>query len=355
MRKVFFYILLLIISGCIETFEPDFDLDTSSIVIAGIITDLQPAQIEITRTVDQNTKLRNAGRVSGATVILYDNLGNQEQLYERNSGYYRSTSKGVIGRKYHINVHLPDNRVIVSPPQLLNPSPAIDSLSLEQISYLKSQGNIQLVVNGLNLNLDVNNSDTLALFYKWTVGGTYKRYGAFDYNLQGPACYVTLPAHFYFVLGESVSSSTNLLSKKLKFISPNGMYAEGHSVEVTQYALSSEAYDYWKKIEDQQTSVGSVFDPPPAQITGNLTYIENPNIPVIGFFEVSSVKKKRIFIRPTDFLGLTKESSEFSTSDLNSRCFPPLGWIGPFIPPAWCDDCSLLDNSTKTKPSYWPE
>ncbi len=355
MRKVFIYILLATISGCIEPFEPDFDLDTSNIVITGIITDVEPAYIEITKPVLKNTKLRNAERVSGATVILYDDQGNEEQLFEKKTGYYEGLSKGVVGRKYHINVHLADNNIIVSPPQLLNSCPSIDSLSLEQISYLEFIGNIQLFINGLNLNLDMNNSDTLATYYKWTVGGTYKRYTAFDYYLQGPACYVTLPADFYFVLGESLSSSTNLLFKNLKFISPNGTYAEGHSVEVSQYALTKEAYDYWKKVKDQQSNVGSVFDPPPAQIAGNLSYVNDRNIPVIGFFEVSSVKKERIFIRPTDFFELTKESAEFSTSDINANCFAPLGWIGPFIPPAWCDDCSLLENSTKTKPSYWPE
>jgi len=354
MRKAFFYILLLIISGCIETFEPDFDLDTSIIVITGIITDLQPAQIEITKPSARNAKLRNVQRVSGATVILYDDQGNQEQLYEKKAGYYEGISNGIVGRKYHINVQLSDNDIITSPPQLLSPSPSIDNLSLEQITGSKLFGKIKVELNGLDLNLDMNNSDTLARYYKWTIGGTYKRYSALDFNHLGPACYVTLPNHFYFALGESVSNSANLLSKNLKFINPDGTYAEGHSVEVSQYALTKEAYDYWEKIEDQQSNVGSVFDPPPAQIVGNLTYIDD-QIPVLGFFEVSSVKKKRVFVRPTDFSELTKASPQFSTSDINSQCFAPFGWVGDWIPPVWCEDCSLITGSTHTKPSYWPE
>ena len=291
MKKVVFYILLLTISGCIETFEPDFELDTSNIVITGIITDLQPAQVEIMKPTSRNAKLQNVKRISGATVLLFDDEGNQEQLTEIRNGYYTGISKGIVGRKYHINVHLTDNSIITSSPQLLAPCPSIDSLSLEQVRFLKPFGNIRVDVNGLNLNLDMNNSDTLALYYKWTIEGTYKRYTAYDFYRQEPPCYVTVPADFYFVLGESLSKSTNLLSKKLKFITPNGKYAYGHSVEVFQYALSKEAYDYWKKIEDQQSNVGSVFDPPPAQIAGNLTHIDDQGIPALGFFEVSSVKK----------------------------------------------------------------
>ncbi len=353
MRTVLIYIFLLMTYGCIEPFEPDFDLDTSNIVITGIITDLEPAQVEIAKSVLQSTKLSNVEHFSGATVILFDDQGNEEQLYEQKSGFYKGRSKGIVGRTYHINVYLSDNDIIVSAPQLLNPGSSIDNLSLEQMRFFKVFGKIKVDIIGLNLNLDMNNSDTLAKYYKWTVGGTYKRYTA---SGGGAPCYVTLPPNFHFVLGQSVSNTTNLLSKKLNFFTPNGKFAEGYSVEVTQFVLTKEAYDYWKKIDTQKNNVGSVFDPPPAQITSNLTYIDNQDISVIGFFEVSSAKTKRIFISPTDFPGLTNQSSQFSTRSINAKCFPPPGWGGGgFSTPRSCDDCSLLENSTKTKPPYWPE
>lgn len=343
------------IGGCIEPFEPDFELNTSYLVVTGIITDLQPAHAEIMKPVPRYAKLRNVERVSGAIVILYDDQGNQEQLFERKAGYYEGISKGVVGRKYHINIQLPDNDIIVSTPQELNASPAIDSLSIEPITYYKSYGNITVEAKGINLNLDMNNSDTLARYYKWTLGGTYKRFSALDFDHLEPACYVTLPESYYFALGESLLSDKNLLSTRLKFITPDGTFAEGHSVEVTQYALTNEAYDYWKKVEDQNSNVGSVFDPPPAQIIGNLAYNDGQKTPVLGFFEVCSAKKKRIFVRPADFPGLSKQSEQFSTASLDAPCFPPIGWLGDFIPPSYCEDCSLLENSTKTVPPYWPE
>lgn len=351
MKKALIYILLAISLGCIETFEPNFELDTSGIVITGIITDLDPVQVEISKPVfTRNVKFRNVERVSGASVILYDDQGNQEELVEKKKGYYEGAAKGVVGRKYHINVYLPDNSLITSPPQILNPCPSIDSISIEQVRFMKTFGNVEIDFKGLNLNLEMNSSDTLSRYYKWTIGGTYRRYSAFDVYRQEPPCYVTIPAHFNFILGQSVYNNSNFLSKKLKFITPNGTYAEGHSVEVTQYALNKEAYNYWKKIDDQQSNVGSVFDPPPAQIETNLSYTDDRDNFIIGFFEVSSAKKTRIFIRPTDFPGVTK----LHTTDLNALCSAPAGIIG-FEPPRWCNDCSLLKNSTKTKPSYWPE
>jgi len=344
----FFYLLLLTISGCIETFEPTINLDTSPIVITGVITDLNPAQVEIAKPVTGYTKQSSIQRISGATVLLFDDQGNQEQLTEIRNGYYQGTSKGVVGRKYHINVQLPNNDIISSSPQLLKPCPSIDSLSLEQIKYLKPFGKIKVEINGLNLNLYMNNSDTLSRYYKWKIGGTYKRLSP----LSVDTCYVTMPTHSHFVLGESVSKDTDLLWKKLKYIKADGTYTEGHSVEVSQYSLTKEAYDYWKKIEDQQNNLGSVFDPPPTQIIGNLSYIDDQNVPVLGFFEVSSIKKKRIFITIDNFLDLSEELIASFIRDLNYKCYPILL---DFMPPRWCSDCSLIENSTKVKPSYWPE
>jgi len=143
MRRVLIYIFLLIIYGCIEPFEVDFDLDTSNIVISGIITDLEPAQVEITKPVLRNKKLSNVERVSGATVILLDDQGNKEQLYEQREGFYKGSSKGIVGRTYHIKVHLSDNDIIVSAPQLLNPSSSIDGLWLEQRRFFKVFGKIK--------------------------------------------------------------------------------------------------------------------------------------------------------------------------------------------------------------------
>jgi len=355
----FFYLFLLTISGCVEIFVPTIDLDTSAIVITGIITDLNPALVEIATAVAGYTKEGSIERISGATVLLFDDQGNQEQLTEIRNGYYEGISKGVVGREYHINVHLPNNDIINSTPQLLKPCPSIDSLALEQISYLKSFGAItQLHLNGLNLNLYMNRDDTLSRYYKWKIGGTYKRYTAFDFALAELPCYVTLPDHFYYALGESMSDNADLLWKKLKFISADGIYAFGHSVEVVQYSLTQEAYDYWKKIEDQQNNVGSIFDSPPAQITGNLNYVDNQKFPVVGFFEASGVKKKRIFIRRVDFLVLPENPNQFNTFNIDAQCFLPAPWFTPLdsaSAPPFCGDCSLIKNSTKVKPSYWPE
>jgi hypothetical protein len=347
-----FSVLLLVMSACIEPFDVTYENDTSNVVITGSITDMEPAVVDITEPAPSpNTANINIPKISGALVLLVDDLANVDTLLEVSSGKYRGSVKGVVGRAYHLNVVLPDDQVIKSIPQLLKPSPSINNLSLKQVSMTKVFDSNNYKLEGISLDLTMNNQDTVSRFYKWTIQGTYKIYSAFDYSKTEPPCYVTLDKDVQIILGESISGDADIISQRLKLLTPNSTFAEGQSIEVSQYSMTEEAYEYWRKVEDQQKNVGSIFDPPPTQIVGNLYSQTHPEALVMGFFEASSVKKRRIYVDRLDFPSFTVSSD----LGVNSRCFPPVGWIGPWVSPAYCEDCILLPNSTKIKPSYWPE
>ena len=69
-----------------------------------------------------------------------------------------------------------------------------------------------------------------------------------------------------------------------------------YSVLVNQYSLSREAYSYWKNLQDITQNTGTLFDPTPAMVTGNISNTSNPEIPVLGIFQASALKQERIFI-----------------------------------------------------------
>jgi hypothetical protein len=357
--------MLLVVNllvGCVETFEVSYDLDRKGVVITGIITDLKPANVEITRTASSPiTRKENLERITDAIVVLNDSDGGREELVETSIGTYEGQNLGVAGRSYHVEILLPDGTEIVSKPQKLKESPPIDSLYIENVADYQTVGNSQVDTRGLNLNLYMNSSDTVANYYKWTVGGTYVLYTA--YNTPGrqcnsivsgfdiQPCYVTRPDDGHFVLGESDKQGVDEFAVKLKYLRPSSQFAFGHSVLVTQYSQTAEAFEYWKKIDDQARSVGSIFDPPPSQITGNLSISGNPTVEVLGFFEASSVKSRRIFIERRDFETLEENSPVFSDAGINAPCFDI--WSGEFGPYDYCCDCANHENSTRIEPSYW--
>lgn len=348
--------------GCIETFEVSYELNENAVVIAGRITDIEPAYVEITRTSPSPLTDKEAiPRISGASVVLVDDLGERESLIEQSPGNYVGQVIGIIGRAYRIEVTLNDGSELRSSAQVLKASPSIDSLYTENVEIYLRDGSVELDNRGLNLNLNIDSSDTVSQYYRWTVGGTYIGFTAFnapgrecntiasEVDLQ--PCYITLPENSFFVVGESEVPGSDRFSFTLKFIPPSSQFAHGHSILVTQYSLTEEAYSYWKKIDDQSRSVGSIFDPPPSQITGNLEQVSGDEKTVLGFFEATSVKRKRIFVERSDFETLEENSVAFSDLGINAPCFE--GWSDEFRPYDYCCDCSYYENSTRVKPSFW--
>ena len=59
-------------------------------------------------------------------------------------------------------------------------------------------------------------------------------------------------------------------------------------IHIHQYSLTENAYKFWDALYGQSSNVGSIFDPQPARIKGNLFYIDDTEAPVHGFFGASA-------------------------------------------------------------------
>jgi len=91
---------------------------------------------------------------------------------------------------------------------------------------------------------------------------------------------------------------------------------------VKQYSLNEEEYAYWEKLQNTIEQVGSLYDMTPESFPSNILCIERPEEKVLGYFSVSGVKSKRIFIKD-QFRGIV---------DLYTDCANAV--IGPVETPA---------------------
>jgi hypothetical protein len=69
-----------------------------------------------------------------------------------------------------------------------------------------------------------------------------------------------------------------------------------YSIQVRQYALDKNAYQFWNNLQTSNETSGSLFDPQPSEIKGNIMNINDSQEPVMGYFDIYEIKKKRIFI-----------------------------------------------------------
>ncbi len=81
----------------------------------------------------------------------------------------------------------------------------------------------------------------------------------------------------------------------------NYILSHRYSIEVAQLVSSAESYGFYKQLNNF-SQTGSVFSQvQPGFLEGNLSAEEGSNGSVIGFFDVVSVSKKRLFFNYTDF------------------------------------------------------
>ncbi|MBS9523635.1 DUF4249 family protein [Litoribacter alkaliphilus] len=72
-------------------------------------------------------------------------------------------------------------------------------------------------------------------------------------------------------------------------------------LDLNVYAVTEPAAAYLKRISDQQTSTGSIFDPMPFKITGNLKNLTNPEEEILGNFFTANSSRKEEMIRRVEY------------------------------------------------------
>ncbi|GAB4032288.1 hypothetical protein GCM10028774_12360 [Spirosoma jeollabukense] len=73
------------------------------------------------------------------------------------------------------------------------------------------------------------------------------------------------------------------------------VYAIGPQlIEIQQYGITQANYQFWKLYQQQNARTGSIFDPLPAPVTGNVVNASDPTDVARGYFAVTSITRKRI-------------------------------------------------------------
>lgn len=133
--KILFFIsaLLVIFSSCEKVVDLELDKAPQALVIEAILHDsVGDNYVIISKSKPFNENTGGFETVSGATVVIADNLGNSYVLNEMKSGFYNSpTLQGIVGRTYTLSVNAAGKSVTAQ--STMPPKINLDSLSHEKI------------------------------------------------------------------------------------------------------------------------------------------------------------------------------------------------------------------------------
>lgn len=394
MKKLFITIFAFVFLTCKEPYvAPVSAPDLGYLVVEGIINSgAGNTKVRLSRT----TPLTDGTRAieTGASVMIQNESGGNRFLAETAHGDYEINDLNLDPTaKYRLRI-VANNKEYVSDFVPVNNNPAVDSVSWSYSS------------NGASVNVSTHDDQSIAKYFMWDFVETWEIHS--DY---APNCKFNSPSDPYWVdyvnptqywrfdsskyqcwrsdtstqilLGSTVKYAVDTISSTLSIV-PTGSEKISYlySINVRQFTLTKDAFEFMQKMKKNSEQLGSVFDAQPTELQGNIHNTQNPNEIVIGYVSICQAQEKRNFIRNQDLPDWNYSSGCFlyneqpNDRDYALKNFYYPDHVTPFIipvqyqqrnpsdpPPSGyiitysaadikCVDCT--QRGTTSKPPFWP-
>lgn len=392
MKKIVVYIFSVLLVSCKEDYiSPHISPNSGYLVVEGVINSGQGNTIiKLSRTQKLENQMQKIQYEKGALVRVEGQNNTSYNLSEISEGNYTANNLNLNSSvQYRLRIRTAGGKEYLSDYSSVQFTPEIDS-----ITWKLENGDLQMYLNTNNV---LNNTR----YYQWDYSETWEvksqyvsmlkfqvykdRNGrdSFSVAYRDELNYgldSTISRCWQFnssnelIIASSAKLEKDLIFLPLAFIS-NGSEKLSHrySINVRQYGLSKEGYEFLEKIKKNTEQLGSIFDAQPGELKGNIRCISNPSEPVVGYVNVCNVAEKRIFIRAQEVTGWNfyPYPCEITTLPNNSDSIkkymsgltptlPSTYRTPPTLPPAvasfdaassLCVDCTI--RGSNIKPSYW--
>ncbi len=327
--------LVLALTTCISPLEYEPDESENVIVVNGYITDQPgPHFVEISR-IAPFKRITQGGYIEPieeAEVRLLDQNGSNIALFEDRPGRYATPSffSGIAGRQYQLEISTKEGVFIESQVEELITGPEIDTV-FTRFKLLPTSDEFGFR-SGLEVISQWKDPAGERNFHMWTrQRGIYKIRTAPP--PPGPPCCAVcwiMDIQEQIRVHEDLRQDGEVISETALFIEDDGKrFRIRYWIDLEQLTLSAEAYEFYRILKSQLDISGSIFDPPPAEIKGNL-YSTDESLTVIGHFGAFGAQRKSIF--------LDRELVEQRQNEPILRIH-----------------CQNLDHSSTEEPDFWED
>ena len=366
-------------SSCKQSYTPpSIKNNPRFLVVDGFITG-SPDSTIITLTRSRNIADSTSGPTElNATVQVEQETGGTIPLLELGNGRYGNLLSPDSGQLYRVVIRTTDGGQYVSDYVPFKTTPPIDSLGFSQDS-----ANVAILVS----THDPSNNTR---YYRWAYEETWQYHTYyttnFDYvpdsvivrgwDKQIYFCWTTIKSPDIQVGTSTALSQDLVLNHHIHNVSKSSEKINTYySILVEQYALTRDQFDFWTNLKKTTEQLGTLFDAQPAQLTGNIHCISNPQETVLGYLCASTTQRKRIFINRTDL-------SNFNYIPYTQACAIPedvlvvigetdypliyqyllapnhpytflYDYLGYHLAENFCADCRVHGGTT-VKPDFWP-
>jgi hypothetical protein len=373
-----------VLPSCIEEYIPDIEAgESSKYVVFGELTTEYEDQI-ISVSLVSSIRDPKLIPLNDCMVGIVDDQGRSYRGTEFEEGKYKVTVPGEylsVGNAFRLEIETSAGAKLVSEFEELLECPDIDSVYY--VREDKPTNDPEVFVEGIQFYLNLDDHGSGNAYYKFEVEETWEYHTAqpLEWYFDGAilhhviprdwshnVCWTTEMIKDIFILNTAELQSNTFKQFPLHFVDNTTPHlAHMYSILVRQYAISEPAYIFWDQLRMNNLEQGGLYDTQPLTVQSNLENKTNPDQPVLGYFKVSSVKTKRIFVK--DVPGL-----EIKYQPLCSPTILRYG-LRDLMPDVWaigypvylfidrgavllitpeCIFCELSGGTT-TRPDYWPD
>ena len=379
MKRTFYFIVLFFTaSGCRKLYEPHVNSPASGyLIVEGYVnTGVGPSTITLTRT----TKLVDTVSIRyehDARVSIESSTNESFPLAEVADGRYTSDVLHLNPTsKYRLRVVTQNGKEYLSDFSPAKYTPLIDSITW------------QVEHEGVQIFVNTHDNQNNTKYYRWTYSETWEFHSRFlktmDYitdPVTGQAVGITqlgspdttvykcwrTQTSTNIILGSSEKLTTDRIYLPVRYIQPQAdELTVLYYIHLRQIALSQDAYLFYQRLKKNTEELGTIFDPMPSELRGNIHCVNDPDELVIGFVEASEEQEKERFIRNSELPMIWL--SQMPCGEFEVKNVPPLdtavmptriGTYGMYNSIAtfyaadrYCVNCTL--RGTNKKPAFWP-
>jgi hypothetical protein len=313
--KAFLLLLLtFLISTCIDPFNPKIKGKEALLVVDGLLTNENRSYtVRLSRTIP--SQIDEPVMIKGAYLTITDQNGIESRLSEASPGIYKTDSlslRGRAGNTYTLSIRTTEGTEYRSDPSPMYSVPEIDS-----IFYQKDQeliNNNTEILDGIRIFLNSENSGGVKyirwIYDEWWKFGVPdpKMYNYIDHNniLKADTlkqfCYANHGSDEILIHSGESAISDRIEKEPILFVSSSqsDRLLIQYCIDIKQLSLSPAEYLFWEQSKEINEAGGDIFDKQPFFVPSNIHNINDLNEPTLGYFQVSAVEEKRIYILPSD-------------------------------------------------------
>ncbi len=308
-------ILILFITlsslSCVDKYWPEIDKYESVLVVDGLLTngnDTTVVYLSLSSSVN-NGELIPLG---GSQLYIVDENQSEVFLTETSTGIYKildNSFTGRVGGEYQLHITLPNGKKYTSDIcRMQNPSPLDSVYGLMESHQIPNSDEF---LDGVQFYLDNHSNLSDTTYYLWRLEQSFQYQSTFniDFIWNGSifdpypkpdslrTCWYTSPAQSIFTHSTKYTDKPELIGMPLNYVSTiNKTLSIRYSLLVNQLSISEEAFNFWDALRQQNIEKGNLYSQQPFQIRGNIKNVNNAEEPVLGYFTVAGISKKRIYI-----------------------------------------------------------